>query len=198
MVTTFRQHFEPGIFSSLSEIFLPLGRYLMHPFSTLSGAWSMKTTAAPWVPCNWMHQKREKFRLPRYFMNNHIMNEYSFTIIRVVKCQEKLKSDHSKTNRYQMVIDNYIRKDCEMTGDLGSKILFGRMNIYSFLTYSSQAPSDYIFIFPTWIWFDRIVRCVNTSFDRSIFGVWNHHQLNYRQFASSFFASRMIPIIRSG
>lgn len=57
------------------------------------------------------------------------------------------KSDHSKTNRYQMVIDNYVRKDFEMTGDLGSKILFGRMNIYSFSMYSYRAPSDYIFIF---------------------------------------------------
>jgi hypothetical protein len=32
-----------------------------------------------------------------------------------------------------MVIEHCGRKDCEMTGDLGPKILFGRMNIYSFL-----------------------------------------------------------------
>jgi hypothetical protein len=57
------------------------------------------------------------------------------------------KIDLSKTNRYQMVIDNYVRKECEMTGDLGSKILFGRMNIYSFSIYFSRAPSNYIFIF---------------------------------------------------
>ena len=43
------------------------------------------------------------------------------------------KSHHSKTNRYQMVIEHYGGKDCEMTGDLGPKILFCRMNIYSFL-----------------------------------------------------------------
>ena len=82
-------------------------------------------------------------------------NNYEWTLIhyqQACKMSRKIKkSRDSIMNRYQMVIDNCGRKDCEMTGDLDSKILFGRMNLYSFL-----------------IWFDTFYFAISFGYVKKI------------------------------